>query len=123
MVTVYLEKHGKVLVGKLKDKIADAVLDYVSINGEGEVVRSSSNEIFGRDGEKHSELSKICKGCFEPFEIRKKKNQCYCDVCATKNHAKRHLKYSKAYNHKNRTLVNRKRMERYYKQKIVSLAG
>lgn len=46
MVTIYLEKHGKVLVGKLKDKTASAVLDYVCNEGEGEVLRREAKTIF-----------------------------------------------------------------------------
>lgn len=47
MVTVYLERHGKVLVGNLRDKEADAVLDYVCENGRGAVARRESKEVFG----------------------------------------------------------------------------
>lgn len=49
MVNVYLEKYGKVLVGRLEDKKADAVLDYVCIEGRGAVLRKSSKDVFGRE--------------------------------------------------------------------------
>jgi len=46
MVTVYLEKHGKVLIGKLRDTAATAVLDYVCNEGEGAVLRQEAKVVF-----------------------------------------------------------------------------
>lgn len=54
MVTVFLEKHGKVLVGKLEDNKADAVLDYVCNEGRGAVLRKRSEDVFGRERKKVS---------------------------------------------------------------------
>lgn len=48
MVNVYLEKYGKVLIGRLSDKKADAVLDYVCIEGKGAVLRRKSKEVFNK---------------------------------------------------------------------------
>ena len=49
MVKVYLEKYGKVLVAKLPDKKADAVLDYVCIEGRGAVLRCKSEDLFNEE--------------------------------------------------------------------------
>ena len=46
MVIVYLEKLGKVLVGKLPDGKAEAVLDYVCNEGRGAVLRKKSEDVF-----------------------------------------------------------------------------
>lgn len=52
MVIVYLEKHGKVLVGALEDKKADNVADYLSAESKGRILRKESVEIFSRAKEK-----------------------------------------------------------------------
>lgn len=87
MVTVYLEKHGKVLVGKLNDNKADAVLDYVCIEGDGEVSRRESKEVFVKtsseypkkeDATNHCNKPKVCKKC---GGVRPR-NHTYCIECA-----------------------------------------
>lgn len=48
MVNVYLEKYGKVLIGRLPDSKASAVIDYVCNEGKGAVLRKRSKEVFNK---------------------------------------------------------------------------
>ena len=52
MVIVYLEKHGKVLVGALEDDKSGNIVDYLSDESKGSVLRKESVEIFSRAKEK-----------------------------------------------------------------------